>query len=131
MEEIFQTVSHTIALLIEAGAALIIVVAAVEAIIGAFRAIFQKGQPDYREVYLRFGSRLILGLEFALAADIVRTSIAPSWNDIGQLAAIATIRTFLNYFLERDIEKFAAEERAHPDKKAGRRGIEGERPDND
>jgi len=29
--------------------------------------------------------------------------ISPSWNDIGQLAAIALIRTFLNYFLERDL----------------------------
>ena len=38
-----------------------------------------------------------------LAADIVRSAIAPTWNDIGQLAAIAAIRTFLNYFLERDL----------------------------
>ena len=42
-----------------------------------------------------------------LAADIVRSIIAPSWNDIGQLAAIAVIRTFLNYFLERDLEAAA------------------------
>ena len=41
---------------------------------------------------------------YMLAADIVRTAIAPSWDDIGQLAAIAVIRTFLNYFLERDLE---------------------------
>ena len=46
---------------------------------------------------------LLLGLEFMLAADIVRSAIAPDWNDIGQLAAIAVIRTFLNYFLERDL----------------------------
>jgi uncharacterized membrane protein len=45
-----------------------------------------------------------LGLEFELGADIIRSAISPDWNDIGQLAAIAVIRTFLNYFLERDIE---------------------------
>jgi len=33
----------------------------------------------------------------------VRSAIAPTWDDIGQLAAIAAIRTFLNYFLERDL----------------------------
>jgi uncharacterized membrane protein len=41
----------------------------------------------------------------ALAADIVRTVIVPTWNDIGQLAAIAVIRTFLNHFLEKDLEE--------------------------
>ncbi len=41
----------------------------------------------------------------ALATDIVRTVIAPTWNDIGQLAAIAVIRTFLNHFLEKDLKE--------------------------
>jgi uncharacterized membrane protein len=48
---------------------------------------------------------LLLALEFALAADIIRSAISPSWGDIGQLAAIAAIRTFLNYFLEKDLER--------------------------
>ena len=46
----------------------------------------------------------MLGLEFMLAADIVRTVIEPTWRELGQLAATALIRTFLNYFLERDLE---------------------------
>jgi uncharacterized membrane protein len=50
---------------------------------------------------------LILGLEFMLAADIVRTAISPNWEQIGQLGAIAIIRTFLNFFLEKDIEKYS------------------------
>ena len=57
-------------------------------------------------VWLGFGVWLLLGLEFELAADIIRTAIAPSWADIGQLGAIAVIRTFLNYFLERDVEHY-------------------------
>lgn len=40
-----------------------------------------------------------------MAADIVRSVIAPTWMEIGQLGAIAVIRTFLNYFLEKDLEK--------------------------
>jgi uncharacterized membrane protein len=52
---------------------------------------------------------LLLGLEFELAADIVRSAISPSWTEIGQLGAIALIRTFLNYFLERDVEQYAEE----------------------
>ena len=55
---------------------------------------------------MRFGVWLLLGLEFELAADIIRSAIAPAWSDIGQLAAIGFIRTFLNYFLERDLDKY-------------------------
>lgn len=58
---------------------------------------------------VRFGVWLLLGLEFELAADIVRSAISPSWTEIGQLGAIALIRTFLNYFLERDVEQYAEE----------------------
>ena len=46
---------------------------------------------------------LVAGLTFQLASDIVRSAIAPTWNDIGQLGAIAVIRTFLTYFLDRDL----------------------------
>jgi uncharacterized membrane protein len=53
---------------------------------------------------------LLLGLEFALAADIVRTAISPTWVDIGQLGAIAVIRTFLNFFLERDLDSYDSKE---------------------
>ena len=57
------------------------------------------------EVRLGLGRWLALGLEFALAADILRTAIAPTWREIGQLAAIATLRTALNFFLEREIDR--------------------------
>jgi uncharacterized membrane protein len=53
---------------------------------------------------------LLLSLEFELGADIIRTAISPTWEQIGQLASIAVIRTFLNYFLEKDIEKYARRE---------------------
>src|SRR5262245_18143984 len=61
--------------------------------------------PDRMQTWRRFGLSLLLALEFLLAADIVRTAIAPTWQDIAQLAAIAAIRTFLNYFLETDLER--------------------------
>ena len=46
-----------------------------------------------------------LGLEFQLAADVVDTAISPEWKHIGQLAAIAAIRTALNYFLGREMRE--------------------------
>jgi uncharacterized membrane protein len=60
-----------------------------------------------KEVWRRFGMWLLLGLEFQLAADIIRSVVSQDWRDIGELAAIAVIRTFLNYFLEKDLEHAA------------------------
>ncbi|MGI4795668.1 MAG: DUF1622 domain-containing protein [Janthinobacterium lividum] len=59
------------------------------------------------EVRLRLSRWLALALEFELAADILRTAIAPTWSEIGQLAAIAAVRTALNYFLQQEIDKAA------------------------
>jgi uncharacterized membrane protein len=59
-----------------------------------------------KEIWLGFAVWLLLGLEFELAADVIRTAVSPTWEQIGQLAAIGAIRTFLNYFLERDLEKY-------------------------
>jgi uncharacterized membrane protein len=108
MQNIFKQVAGFIALGVEASAALIIAYGAIEAISGALRTIVNRPlEPGKRkEIWLRFAMWLLLGLEFELAADIVRTAIAPTWTDIGQLAAIGVIRTFLNYFLELDLEKY-------------------------
>jgi uncharacterized membrane protein len=57
-----------------------------------------------RDVWVRFAAWILLSLEFALAADIVGTAIAPSWDAIGKLAAIAAVRTVLNWFLEKDLD---------------------------
>ena len=51
-----------------------------------------------------------MALELELGADILRTAVAPTWNEIGQLAAIVVLRTALNFFLQKEIDK-AAERR--------------------
>lgn len=62
----------------------------------------------YNDVRLTLARYLAVALEFQLAADILSTSIAPSWTQIGKLAAIAVIRTGLNYFLSQEMETEAA-----------------------
>jgi len=56
-----------------------------------------------RDIRIRFGGSVAVALELLLGADVIATAVAPTWDDIGKLAAIATIRTALNYFLERDL----------------------------
>lgn len=62
-------------------------------------------QPDFTAIRLTFARYLAMALELQLAADILSTSIAPSWDQIGKLAAIAVIRTALNYFLTVEMRK--------------------------
>jgi uncharacterized membrane protein len=78
------------------------VVAAIIRVIGVIRSQQLAAYTKARLVLSRY---LALGLEFQLAADIIGTAVAPSWTQIGKLAAIAAIRTGLNYFLAREIRE--------------------------
>ncbi len=91
---------------VEAAAALIIGLAAVEAMARALPLFAGRGR-QHEKVALRlaFGRWLGVALEFALAADVLRTAVAPAWREIGQLTAIAALRTALNFTLEREIER--------------------------
>jgi uncharacterized membrane protein len=55
------------------------------------------------EIRVKFGSSVAVSLELLLGADVLATAIAPSWDDIGKLAAIAVLRTALNYFLDKEL----------------------------
>lgn len=106
MEEIAKTVSLTLSLIVEILGAVIIGVGLVQFVFGYFRRLFDKKQYLHNALLrVKFGSILALSLELLLAADILRTAVAPSWEDIGKLAAIAAIRTALNYFLERELKE--------------------------
>ncbi len=91
--------------LVESAGALIIFVGAAWAfaqfVLGMARDRARTGA--FNRIRLRLGRFLVLGLEFQLAGDVLRTAVAPSFAEIGQLAAIAAIRTALNYFLGREI----------------------------
>src|SRR4051812_26132703 len=91
-----------IGLALESAGAVIIVIGALIAMLESARAIARHHGPDFRKARLSLSSFLALALEFQLAADILETSISPDWQTVGHLAAIAAIRTALNYFLDRD-----------------------------
>lgn len=93
-------------MLIDAMALLVILIGTIEVFFAILRALMARStSAGYRSVWLNYSRWLVAGLTLQLAADIVETSIAPGWDEIGKLAAIAAIRTFLNYFLERDIRE--------------------------
>ncbi len=91
---------------IEAAAALLIAVAALQALFHAIPLFLPRsdsGNDEKEAVRLRLSHWLTVAIEFELAADILRTAVAPTWNVIGQLAAIVVLRTVLNFFLQQEI----------------------------
>lgn len=110
LEQNFNEIASYIALLIECGAVFVVSFGALQAIIGVIVAIFNRTADEMtgRAIWLKFATWILLGLEFALAADLLRTAVAPTWEDIAKLGVIATIRTLLNYFLAKDIAAFDA-----------------------
>ena len=86
------------------GAAIIFTGAVVAAVRFVLSAVRRGQDREYTGVRLSLGRYLALGLEFQLASDVLSTAVAPTFEEIGKLAAIAAIRTALNYFLRKEIE---------------------------
>ncbi len=106
MEELLRTYAQYVAWLAETIAITTIAIGSLEAVAGMLRVAFTRriGGVERRAVWLRFARWLVAALTFQLAADIVGTTSAPTWQEIGRLAAIAAIRTFLSYFLDREVD---------------------------
>ncbi|QEL57495.1 DUF1622 domain-containing protein [Chromobacterium paludis] len=105
VEEWVQNLALWLKLGVEACGALII---GAGVLLAAGRCLRQRlaGQrSDYNQLRLTFARFLALALELQLAADILSTAVAPSWDQIGKLGAIAVLRTALNYFLAREIRE--------------------------
>jgi uncharacterized membrane protein len=100
-------------IVIEALALVVIFLGTIEAFIGGLRVMLSsRSGHEQRDVWLRYARWLVAGLTFQLAADIIETSITTNWDAVGRIAAIAVIRTFLNYFLERDLTDLRDRQRA-------------------
>ncbi len=91
---------------VEAAGALVIFVGAMVALVRfVVVGLRDRRSRAFVPVRLSFGRYLVLGLEFQLASDILRTAIAPTLQEIAELAAIAAIRTGLNFFLGQEIKQ--------------------------
>jgi uncharacterized membrane protein len=111
MKEWLVLATEFSATIIDAVALIIVVIGTVECFVNGVRLMFSSPLGhERRNVWLRYARWLVAALTFQLAADIIETSIAPSWDDVGRLAVIAIIRTLLNYFLEKDINEIRERE---------------------
>jgi uncharacterized membrane protein len=112
MKELLTTVTEYAIVCIDAMALLIIMVATVVAFVAAIKAVFSPlSVGERRALWLGYARWLVAALTFQLAADIIESSVTQSWEAIARLAAVAAIRTFLDYFLERDMSEVREQRR--------------------
>jgi uncharacterized membrane protein len=112
-EATLRTATLFLVRIVEAGGVLVIFVGAM---LGLVRFVLlarpREWPARFMPLRLDVGRFLALGLEFQLAADLLRTAVSPTFQEIAKLACVAAIRTALNYFLSREIR----EERAQVEK---------------
>ena len=106
MEAMLHAAANQITLALQAIAILLVAFGSVRALAGIVRSVLPspRGAAAPRDVWLDYARWLVAALTFQLGADIVATSLAPTWEELGRLAAVAAIRTFLGYFLDREME---------------------------
>lgn len=97
-----ESITKWMRLGLDLASVVVIATGGVQAVVALPAAV--QGRRRFTAVRLDFARYLALALEFQLASDVLLTAISPSWDQVGVLAAIATIRTALNFFLSREME---------------------------
>ncbi|HDQ73505.1 MAG TPA: DUF1622 domain-containing protein [Chloroflexi bacterium] len=95
--------------LVEACGALVIILEVARTIIRYLYQFFKPGEAQIARLRLHLGQSMVVGLEFQVAADILKTAVSPTWEDILRLAALIALRTILNYLLEYELKALNAQ----------------------
>jgi uncharacterized membrane protein len=105
-----ETAASAVKLILESVSVFCVATGLIAALVMIFGSFFRTGRfiSSPHAVRLKFGTWLGMALEFQLGADIVATTVNPTLQSLTALAILAAVRTFLNYFLQRELE---AEER--------------------
>ncbi|MBE9003743.1 DUF1622 domain-containing protein [Fortiea sp. LEGE XX443] len=107
LESLLEFIIGYLAATAEIAAAMVIGIAVIRGILVYVSRNFSRSKQYFDStelVRLQLGRSLVLGLEFSVASDILRTAVAPTRDHILTLGAIVLLRTLLNYFLEREIQ---------------------------
>ena len=115
MEEFLVTAVGYLRLAVEAIGAAIIGIGVLSTTFRYALSLLELRKYSYTEIRLHLGSYLALGLDFQLGADILATAVTPTFEEVQLLAAIVVIRTVLNYFLSKELERERREVELEPE----------------
>jgi uncharacterized membrane protein len=108
LEQAFHVAIGYLVPLVEACGALVVIMGVGRAIWRYVKSYLQHDPLHVASLRLQLGQSMVMGIEFQVAADILRTALRPTVNDILLLAALIGVRTILNYLLERELMVLSA-----------------------
>jgi uncharacterized membrane protein len=100
----YQDIITYISLFFSIFGAILIIYGGLRAIITIFKVEIFKKSPNYNTIRADFTSKIVLALEFFIAADLIRTVIQPTLDEVIILAVIVAIRTVVGYSLDKEAE---------------------------
>jgi len=105
VEELLVTTVNYLRMMVEAIGATIVGIGALSTAFLYVLSLLGLRKYSNSDIRLHLGRYLALGLEFQLGADILSTAVSPTFEEVQLLAAIVVIRTVLNYFLSKELER--------------------------
>lgn len=103
VESVLARIMAYIIPVVEACGALVVILGVARAIVAYVRSYFSHGRVAVAPLRIQLGQSMVVGLEFQVAADVLRTAANPTWDDILFLAVLIGIRTILNFLLEWEL----------------------------
>ncbi|GAB7015388.1 hypothetical protein JCM10550A_07540 [Methanogenium cariaci] len=97
---------HILTFFFEVTGAIIIIYGGLTAIVKMLLLEFRRIKIPYNQIRMSLTSKIVFGLEFLIAADILATIVAPTQQELIMLAVVVVIRTVLGYFLEKEALEF-------------------------
>lgn len=104
----YLDIVNYVALFFSIFGAILIVYGGLRAIFKVLKVEFWKESSDYNSIRIDFTSRIVLALEFFIAADLIRTIIQPDLNEVIVLAVIVAIRTVVGYSLDKEAKDISS-----------------------
>lgn len=106
MYTVFFNILHILTFFFEVAGAVLIIYGGFTAIIRVILLEFKRIKIPYNQIRMNLTSKIVFGLEFLIAADILATIVAPTQDELIMLAVVVVIRTVLGYFLEKEALEF-------------------------
>lgn len=102
--EIIYYISYSLALF---GAFLVFYGGIRAAIMVIAREVLRRSY-EYNDIRLDFTTKIVLALEFFIAADLIKSILQPTLNDVVVLAVIVAIRTVVGYSLNTELKELSS-----------------------
>jgi uncharacterized membrane protein len=101
--EIVYYISYSLALF----GAILVFYGGIRAVIKVIARELRRSSEGYNDIRLDFTTKIVLGLEFFIAADLIKSILQPTLNDVIVLAVIVAIRTVVGYSLNSELKELS------------------------